>query len=207
VGRPEKHQNPLSSAVNPDENIARQKTSRPNAQRGLAFLREASMRRGLIAIMAIATVALFASEASAKGFPIKKVSKESLDGSCKAAGGTSWGGGSGYGCDVRNCDGKGGYCGVHCNKSGCYGHTPVVAPKGRTVGGVLGNQGATATRNPPAGSRVANPTQTLQPKSAKKTVQPTSEKKTAQSEKKTPKAQSFSGADRGPRNEGRGGRR
>jgi hypothetical protein len=73
---------------------------------------------------------------------------------------------------------------------------------------VLGQQpGATATRNPPpprdpkagqrlttgstTGSRVVNPTQTLQPKSGSKTTQP----------------ENVSGADRGARSEGRGSSR
>ena len=129
------------------------------------------MRRRLIAIMTIATVALFASEAWTKSFPIKRVSKESLAESCQAAGGKSIGfGGGGYGCSKENCDGKGGGCSVHCNKSGCYGDTPIVAPKDVTADGVLGNQpGVTVTPNPlpppkavqpsPTGSRVVNPTQ------------------------------------------------
>lgn len=162
------------------------------------------MRRRLIAIMTIATVALFTSEAWAATTKIKTVSKDSLAASCNAAGGTSIGFNAGYGCTKSNCDGKGGTCAVHCNSSGCYGHTPIVAPKGRTVGGVLGQQpGATATRNPPpprdpkagqrltTGSRVVNPTQTLQPKSGSKTTQP----------------ENVSGADRGARSEGRGSSR
>jgi hypothetical protein len=160
------------------------------------------MRRGLIAIMTIATVALFATEAwASKTFPIKRVSKDSLASSCQAAGGVSIGfSAGGYGCVKHNCDGKGNDCAVSCNKSGCYGHTPIRSPKGVTAAGVLGKQsGATATRKPPAGSRVVNPTQTLQPKSEKKTLQ-------AQS-KETPQAQTFSGADRGARSEGRGSRR
>lgn len=108
------------------------------------------MRRRLIAILTIATVALFASEAWTKSFPIKRVSKDSLAGSCEAAGGTSIGfSGGGYGCTKNDCDGKGGTCAVHCNKSGCYGHTPIVSPKDVTADVVLGNQpGVTATPNP-----------------------------------------------------------
>ena len=110
------------------------------------------MRRGLIAIMTIATVALFASEAWAKSFPIARVSKDSLASSCQAAGGTSIGfGGGGYGCTTNNCDGKGGTCAVHCNTSGCYGHTPIVSPKGVTVDGVLGGASTRAPAAAPAG--------------------------------------------------------
>jgi hypothetical protein len=102
------------------------------------------MRRRLIAIMTIATVALFASEAWTKSFPINRVSKASLEGSCKAAGGVSIGfSAGGYGCVNHNCDGKGNDCAVHCNKSGCYGHTPIVSHP--TADGVLGKQPAAST--------------------------------------------------------------
>jgi len=198
----------------PDKNIARQKTWRQTPNVGWHFLKEASMSRMLLAIMTIATVALFASEAWTKSFPIKRVSKDSLEGSCKAAGGSSIGfSGGGYGCVNNNCDGKGGTCAVHCNKSGCYGHTPIVAPKGKTADGVLGKRpGATATRNPPpprdpkagqlrpTGSRVVNPTQTLQPQSGSQTPQP-------KIKSQPPQPQNFSGADRGARSEGRGSSR
>lgn len=164
----------------------------------------ASARRILIATMTFATVALFASEASTATVQIGTVSKNSLAQSCKAAGGVSIGfNAGGYGCVKHNCDGKGNDCAVTCHKEGCYGHTPIVSSKGKTVSGVLDKQpGAKVTLNPqtpqdrkvgqlrPIDNRLVQPTQTFQPKS-----QP------------LPQPQSFSGADRGPRSEGRGSRR
>ena len=164
----------------------------------------ASMRGPLVAIMTFATLALFASEAWAKTFPIGRVSQGSLAQSCNAAGGVSIGfNAGGYGCVKHNCDGKGNDCAVTCHKEGCYGHTPIVSAKGKTVSGVLDKQpGAKVTLNPqtlqdrkvgqlrPIDSRFVQTAQTFQPKS-----------------QKTPQPQSFSGADRGPRSEGRGSKR
>jgi hypothetical protein len=99
------------------------------------------MRRMLLAIMTIASVALFASEASAMTVSIGKVSKDSLAKTCKAMGGVSIGfeQPSAYGCVRHNCDGKGNACAIHCNKTGCYGHTPdAIVATSNTVSGVLG---------------------------------------------------------------------
>lgn len=164
----------------------------------------ASMRGPLVAIVTLATLALFASEASAKTFPIGRVSKDSLARSCKAAGGISIGfNAGGYGCVKHNCDGKGNDCAATCNKTGCYGHTPISSSKGGTVAGVLGKQPeAVLVRKPPTprdpkvgqirpiGSSVVKPAQSFQPRS-----------------KKTSQLQNFSGADRGARSEGRQSKR
>src|SRR5262245_16862859 len=91
-----------------------------------SFFEEASMRRMFLAVMAMASVALFVSDAGAMTVPIGRVSKDSLAKTCKAMGGVSIGFNdpSAYGCVRHNCDGKGNDCAIHCNKTGCYGHTP-----------------------------------------------------------------------------------
>jgi hypothetical protein len=95
----------------------------------------------LLAIMTIASVALFMSEAEAMTIQIGRVTKDGLAKTCKAMGGVSIGFNdpSAYGCVRHNCDGKGNTCAIHCNKTGCYGHVPdAIVVTGNTVGAVLG---------------------------------------------------------------------
>ena len=86
------------------------------------------MHKKNFAMAVMAAVALLSSEASAATVSIKPVSFNSLANSCQAAGGQSWGSAGGaYGCTKNNCDGKGGTCGVQCDKGKCHGVTPIVA--------------------------------------------------------------------------------
>ena len=63
-----------------------------------------------------------------------KPSEFELAGACQAAGGSYFNDSAanglphGYGCTVKNCDGKGGDCSVTCGTGGCTGTTPD-APK------------------------------------------------------------------------------
>jgi hypothetical protein len=97
------------------------------------------MHKSFFSMVVMAAVVLLSSQASATTRPIKPVSYASLANSCAAAGGQSWGSaGSSYGCTKNNCDGKGGTCGVQCEKGKCHGVTPIVAGNApSTVFGVL----------------------------------------------------------------------
>jgi hypothetical protein len=74
---------------------------------------------------------------------------QAIGSACKSAGGTfvPHADGQGYGCDKKNCDGKGGTCRVSCDTAGqCNGSTPDrrvsgLAQPRATVGGVLDNWG------------------------------------------------------------------
>jgi hypothetical protein len=168
-----------------------------------------------LSLVVFAFSALHVDTASADIVTIQPVSASSLAATCDKMGGkfTVNSNMSGYSCDKKNCDGKGSQCSVDCTiiegkGPSCVGATPLkqrpqlaTGSKGieqlltASPGKATKSGTSAATQRGPTGSRVVNPTQTVKPKS---------EKKTAQSEKKTPKAQSFSGADRGPRNEGGG---
>jgi hypothetical protein len=99
------------------------------------------MKHFLFALIAVLLSALFASEASAMTIQIGRVTKDSLTKTCTAMGGEMIGFNqpSAYGCVRRNCDGKGNNCSIHCNKTGCYGHTPdAIVATSNSVSGVLG---------------------------------------------------------------------
>jgi hypothetical protein len=82
-----------------------------------------------LSLMVFALIALHVDTASAlKITTIKKVSRDSLQSTCSSAGGTFSTNSTGYyGCEKKNCDGKGGTCEVHCADStkSCTGVTPL----------------------------------------------------------------------------------
>jgi hypothetical protein len=82
-----------------------------------------------LSLTVFAFIALHVDTASAlKITTIKKVSRDSLQSSCSQAGGTFSTNSSGYyGCEKKNCDGKGGTCEVHCSDGdkNCTGTTPL----------------------------------------------------------------------------------
>lgn len=84
------------------------------------------MRKLIMLIVAAVGVAFLADAQAATFEQIKgKVSKERLAGACSAAGGDFNSNSSGYSCETKNCNGKGGTCGVYCdNSQQCTGTTP-----------------------------------------------------------------------------------
>lgn len=94
-----------------------------------------------------------------------KVGVGELRGACSRAGG-NFGvhpDGGGYGCEVKDCDGKGGTCIIACdNNNNCNGSTPTRISQPTTIIGILQNgklviydamtTGATGSLSEPAGS-------------------------------------------------------
>jgi hypothetical protein len=81
-----------------------------------------------LSLMVFAFIALHVDPAAALLVDMKKVSRGSLQASCDKAGGTFSTNSTGYyGCEKKNCDGKGGICEVNCSDSGktCTGVTPL----------------------------------------------------------------------------------
>jgi hypothetical protein len=81
-----------------------------------------------LSLMGFAFIALHVDPAAALLVDMKKVSRGSLQASCDKAGGTFSTNSTGYyGCEKKNCDGKGGICEVNCSDSGktCTGVTPL----------------------------------------------------------------------------------
>jgi len=77
----------------------------------------------VIAVICLVCVAEAQNKFKLKG----KFSETDVAGACADADGEFFPSNDGgtYGCIKQNCDGKGGYCGVQCNKSGeCTGTTP-----------------------------------------------------------------------------------
>lgn len=65
-----------------------------------------------------------------------------LRSACSSAGGTFsvHSDGGGYGCETKNCDGKGGTCTIACdNNNNCHGSTPAITVKPTTLIGILQN--------------------------------------------------------------------
>jgi hypothetical protein len=75
-----------------------------------------------VAALCFATAAEAQNNFKLKGF----FTRADVNKACKAAGGVPSGNNDVYGCIKDNCDGKGGYCGVQCDKSAgeCKGTTP-----------------------------------------------------------------------------------
>ena len=88
------------------------------------------MRKSFVFLVAAGALALGAEGAWADtAFDIGKHSQAAVGAACTKAGGTSWGiglNGQTYGCDKKNCDGKGGSCTVVCHTATneCSGSTP-----------------------------------------------------------------------------------
>lgn len=111
-------------------------------------------------VVASFALTLFAGEASATFIQLGKISESSLLGSCNQAGGKFTNSGStynnqSYGCEKKNCDGKGGDCVVTCDTKTqeCYGHTPArtVPPDRRNVFGILNSAPNKASGPPDSG--------------------------------------------------------
>jgi hypothetical protein len=96
------------------------------------------MLRVLFVILALGALP---SLASAEGRKISgKHGVGEIRNACSKAGGTFsvHDDGAGYGCNVKNCDGKGGNCTVACDNNGnCHGSTPGRILPGTAVTGVL----------------------------------------------------------------------
>jgi hypothetical protein len=75
-----------------------------------------------VAALCFATAAEAQNNFKLKGF----FTRADVNKACKAAGGVPNGNNDVYGCTKDNCDGKGGYCGVQCDKGTgeCKGTTP-----------------------------------------------------------------------------------
>jgi hypothetical protein len=86
------------------------------------------MRKSHIVLIAIAALGVFAESASSEPSRyIGKHSPEAVMKACADAGGEPLlSRGVGYGCQKKDCDGKGGNCSVECyNSTGeCYGSCP-----------------------------------------------------------------------------------
>src|SRR5690348_4584842 len=78
-------------------------------------------------ILTVATLAgsvLLADAAFAEEHNLHATALEVAN-ACSKTGGSLDGNPDGYSCVKKNCDGKGGECGIYCTRQGnCVGHTP-----------------------------------------------------------------------------------
>ena len=98
--------------------------------------------RSFVVMLTLAAFAFLADEAGARVVSVSGThSSSEVKNTCGKNGGDYFEGGGYYGCSKENCDGKGGECGVACNKSNgkCSGWVP-----GRQTGKVnVGTVGGT----------------------------------------------------------------
>ncbi|RYE87341.1 MAG: hypothetical protein EOP19_04510 [Hyphomicrobiales bacterium] len=105
-----------------------------------------------------------------------KVGVGELRGACSSAGGTFsvHADGGGYGCEKKDCDGKGGTCIVACdNNNNCNGSTPTRITTPMTIVGILqdGNlvlrdpvvRGTDSLSGPVTGGAAATPSEPIKP--------------------------------------------
>ena len=133
------------------------------------------MRKLILLIIAVASIGF---QGVANADRIKgTVTPVALGRACSNAGGSFNSNPTGYSCEKKNCNGRGGTCGVYCNKDGkCDGETPPIKTSpgsGRagdtknTVEGALmgGSEGKKPTKNtknkgkltPPPSKKIVKP--------------------------------------------------
>ncbi len=93
------------------------------------------MRKYFILIVAVVSVGFLANSAMAEIVEIKgKVTPVALGRACSGAGGSFNSNPTGYSCEKKDCNGKGGTCGVYCSSNGnCTGTTPSRIKPGTTL--------------------------------------------------------------------------
>ena len=83
------------------------------------------MRRLSTAFFSLIAIGILTAPALANFVNLGKVSASSLASSCSKAGGSFNQNSAGYSCETKNCNGKGGTCGVYCDaKQNCDGYAP-----------------------------------------------------------------------------------